>query len=416
MSYIFVFLRLTHTFYTRVFNMNNRFTILRFAFLILFFSCSGSLEEETAKANNSLREFRFEVVDSVMVDALEVLVALDYDQESDRYLLKKQREGKVYVVNSKGEILQTAELGGEGPNQAGTFMEGQFIGEEGYVIKELSPTMDFHQYNRDFQKVKVHTGAAMGINALVINYYRQTFDAFTLNGKSYLLGEEINGYDAGEINGSKIGADFYERATTGFLLNLNQDSIQRINLFAKDWNPKLEKTWVGNSFPSIAFDPNSQTAFVLPSKGEQLSFFKVSSNGLEFQKSIQLIHPDREEADAKPDQDLLTYPGFDDIKNLGEFQLISFNTVIPEEVLNGIKAKAGEQYYIDPEFSQALKLYRKSRYIIIKNGEQVGIINGDPEEGKVYLGLPDGTVFVKAADGEEERDYNLFYKMKLVEK
>lgn len=416
MSYIFIFLRLTGRRYITVFNMKNRFAILHFVFLFLLFSCSGSSEEETITEENYLREFRFEVVDSVMVDALEVLVALDYDQESDRFLLKKQREGKVYVVDSKGEILQTADLGGEGPNQVGAFTDGQFLGSNGYVFKEFSPTMDFHQYDFDFQKVKVHTGAAVGINALVINFYRQTFDALTINGEPYLLGEEVNAYDAGEINGNKIGSAFYERATTGFLINLNQDSIQRINLFTEDWKPRQEKIWVGNSLPSIASDPKSHSAFVVPTKGNQLSFFKVNTSGLEFQNSIELIHPAREDAEIHADQDDLTYPGFDNVRNLGEYQLVSFNTAIPEDVLNGIKARAGENYYSDTEFKEAMDLFRNPKYILIKNGKQVGVINEEPQEGTINLGLPDGTVLVKAADGEIERDYNLFYKMKVVEK
>jgi len=396
--------------------MRFRSTTILGVLALLIFSCSSSSENESGSEGNLLQEFHFEVLDSIKVDALEVLVALDYNPESDTYLLKQQREGIVYLVDSKGNILDQRDLGGEGPNQAGTFMEGQFAGSEGYVFKELSPTMDFHEYDSDFQKVKVHPGAAVGLNALVINYYRQTFDFLTLNGSPYLIGEEINGYEAGEIDGSKIGAEFYNRATSGFLLELNQDSLLRLNLFAEDWKARKDKNWIGSSLPSIAFDPKSQTAFTLPSKGNQLSIFNISPKGLELQESIVLVHPDREGAVVNPDQDMLTYPGFDDVRNLGEYQLVSFNTAMPEDVLSGIKAKAGEEYYRDPEFTQALETYRKERFILIKDGKQIGIINEGPEEGRINLGLPDGTVLVKAADGELERDYNLFYKMRLVVK
>ncbi|SHO64061.1 hypothetical protein [Algoriphagus zhangzhouensis] len=395
--------------------MRFRSTTLLGFLTLLIFSCSNSSKNESGIEGNLLQEFHFEVLDSIKVDALEVLVALDYNPENDTYLLKQQREGVIYLVDSKGNILEQRDLGGEGPNQAGTFMEGQFAGS-GYVFKELSPTMDFHEYDSDFQKIKVHPGAAVGLNALVINYYRQTFDFLTLNGSPYLIGEEINGYEAGVIDGSKIGAEFYDKATSGFLLNLKDDSLQRINLFAEDWKPRLEKNWIGNSLPSITYDSKSHTAFVLPSKGNQLSVFNVNSGGLELKESIELVHPDREGAIANADQDGLTYPGFDDVRNLGEYQLVSFNTAMPEDVLTGIKAKAGEEYYRDPEFTQAIKTYRKERYILIKEGKQVGVVNGGPEEGRINLGLPDGTVLVKAADGEVERDYNLFYRMRMVEK
>ncbi|WP_026956508.1 hypothetical protein [Algoriphagus vanfongensis] len=394
--------------------MKNSLTLFLPAFALTFFACSTSSESETGTEGNLYQEFHFEVVDSLVVDALEVLVALDYNPENDTYLLKEQREGNVYVVNSKGEILESRDLGGEGPNQAGTFMEGTFTGMDGFVFKELSPTMDFHQYDSDFQKVKVHQGAALGLNALVIDYYRQTFEYLTMEGKPYLFGEEINGYEGGEIKGDKIGAEFYERATTGFLIDLSQDSLQRFTLFADDWKAKKEGAWIGNSLPSISFDHSSQTAFVLPSKGNQLSFYKLGKKGLVFEKSIELLHPDRDDAIPNPDQDGLTYPSLDNVRNLGEYQLVSFNTAVPEDILNGIKAKAGEEYYRDPEFSQAVKTYRKERFILIKEGKQVGVINGTPEEGRINLGLPDGKVLVKAGEGEEERDYNLFYVMKLV--
>lgn len=394
--------------------MKNSFTFLSPVLALIFFTCSTSSENATGTEESLYQEFHFEVVDSLVVDALEVLVALDYNPANKTYLLKEQRKGNVYVVNSKGEILESRDLGGEGPNQAGTFMEGQFVGEKGYLFKELSPTMDFHEYDSDFRKIKVHRGAAVGLNALVINYYRQTFDFLFINETPYLLGEEINGYEAGEIDGKKIGAAFYDRATTGFLMNLNQDSILRINLFAEDWKPRFEKKWIGNSLPSITYDSKTKTAFVLPSKGNQLSIYSVSPTGMELQKTINLVHPDREGAVANQDQDGLTYPGFVDIKNLGEFQLVFFETAMPEDVLNGIKAKSGEEYYRDSEFAQALKTYRKERFILVKNGKQAGVINEGPKEGRVNLGLPDGTVLVKAEEGEEERDYNLFYVMKLV--
>jgi hypothetical protein len=41
------------------------------------------------------------------------------------------------------------------------------------------------------------------------------------------------------------------------------------------------------------------------------------------------------------------------------------------------------------------------------------ILNELPVEGVVNIGLPDGTLIIKAAEGELERDYNLFYKLRL---
>jgi hypothetical protein len=61
-----------------------------------------------------------------------------------------------------------------------------------------------------------------------------------------------------------------------------------------------------------------------------------------------------------------------------------------------------------------LVAYKKPRFMIVKGDQQVGILNEFPVAGSVNLGLSDGTLIIKAADGEVERDYNLFYKIRLV--
>ena len=87
---------------------------------------------------------------------------------------------------------------------------------------------------------------------------------------------------------------------------------------------------------------------------------------------------------------------------------------MPEDIFNGFRAKS-EEYFRDPEFNEAVAKYVQRRYIIVKGDQQIGILNELPVAGVVNLGLPDGTLLIKAADGEVERDYNLFYKVRLVE-
>jgi hypothetical protein len=50
---------------------------------------------------------------------------------------------------------------------------------------------------------------------------------------------------------------------------------------------------------------------------------------------------------------------------------------------------------------------------VIKDGKQIGILNELPVAGNVNLGLADGTLLIKAAAGEVERDDNLFYRLRL---
>lgn len=200
----------------------------------------------------------------------------------------------------------------------------------------------------------------------------------------------------------------------GFIYDLGRDSIRFVNTYPNDWAPKKNQTWVGVSYPYLAFDPVSKTVASLPTSGDQLGLYKLQGNQLVYEKSVELMHPDRDGFEAKEGTNPIVYPGFNDVKIFGEYQLIQFHTAMPEDILNGFMAK-GENYWQDPAYREALKTYRKLKYILVKNGVQIGIVNELPEIGDMYFGLPDGTLIVKAADGEVERDYNLFYKIRLVE-
>ncbi|MEP4377223.1 MAG: hypothetical protein ABJ333_19385, partial [Algoriphagus sp.] len=158
----------------------------------------------------------------------------------------------------------------------------------------------------------------------------------------------------------------------------------------------------------------TKTLASLPQMGNQLGIYKLEGNTAVYQSAVELNHPDRDEYEVALDLNGLVYPGFNDIKAFGPYQILTFFTPMPEDIFNGFRAKS-EEYFRDPEFREALSKYRKPRYIIVKGDQQIGILNELPVAGVVNFGLPDGTLLIKAADGEVERDYNLFYKVRLVE-
>ncbi|REG94428.1 hypothetical protein [Algoriphagus antarcticus] len=390
------------------------FVILTTLFAITLFSCSQSENEATSSAIDPFQELQFEVVDSIMVDVLENLAVLDYLPSKDQYLMKKLRKGEVFVVNGKGEILLKKDIAGEGPNQIQMVGEGRFYGEEGYIFKEFSATMDFNLFDLNFQKTKKFQGTMQEMMAIFISNNRQTFSVYENGGDHFLFGEEFNSFSKATIDYDEIGAEFYNKANMGFIYDLGKDSIQFVNTYPNDWAPKKNQTWVGTSYPFLAFDPTSKTVASLPTSGNQLGIYELKGNQLVYEKSVELTHPDRDGFEAKEGTNPIVYPGFNDIKIFGEYQLVQFYTAMPEDIFNGFRAK-GENYWQDPAYGEASKTYRKRKYIVVKNGVQIGIVNELPIIGDIYFGLPDGTLIVKAADGEVERDYNLFYKIRLVE-
>lgn len=377
-----------------------------------FFSCSQ--KEAGSVGIDPIRELKFEVYDSIKVDALEILTITDYQKELDQYLMKELRGNKVMLVSGKGELIKEIDLMGEGPNQIPIALEGRFMGKDRFIFKEISASMDYHIFDRDFKKVKKIKGAAVGLNAIFISFYRQTFSAWTEEGKDFLLGEEVNSYIPAEVDPDKIGGDFYNQVKTGFFYDLNQDSITYLSLYPEAWVPRKTSRWIGQSFPYLAFDPKRKKAAVLPPIGDQLFMYDFENGSLMNETAIILTHPDRQQDIPDPSRENLLYPSFSDVKMFGEYQLALFHTAVPEDVLSEFKAK-GENYHQDPAWREAVEKYRQARYIVAHGNQQVGIINELPVEGSVNFGASDGTLIVKAAEGEVERDYNLFYKIRLVE-
>lgn len=388
------------------------FLILTALFASILFSCSE--KEATTTPASPIQELQFEVVDSILVDLLEPVTILDYHPSKDLYLMKNTREGKVFLVNGKGEILEKHELGGEGPNQIQMISEGRFYGDSGYVFKELSMEMPYHIYDVDFNKIKKTKGTVKEMMSLSINSNKQSFAVYKENGKYKIVGEEPNSFSIADIDLETIGADFYTKVNTAFVLDVEQDSVHYVNVYPEDWTYKKEQKWIGATYPSLSFNSTTKTLASLPQMGNQLGIYKLEGNEAIYQTVVELSHPDRDGYEASLGLEGLVYPGFNDIKAFGPYQLLTFFTPMPEDILMGFRAKS-EEYFRDPEFREALIKYRKPRYIIVKGDQQIGILNELPVAGVVNIGFPDGTLLIKAADGEVERDYNLFYKVRLVE-
>lgn len=387
-----------------------------FLILTLFastiFSCSE--KEATVTPASPTQELQFEVYDSIMVDVLEPVYMLDYNSSKDQYLINNSKKGEVFLTDGNGKILEMHELGGEGPNQIMGFMEGRFYGDSGYVFKEISMEMPYHIYDADFKKIKKTKGTVKDMMSLNITYNKQSFAVYEDNGEYKLVGEEPNSFSAADINFETIGADYYNRVNTGFILDVEQDSVYYLNVFPDDWSFKKEQKWVGSSDATLSFDPATNTLTSLPKMGSQFGIYKLEGNQAVYQKTVKVSHPERDNYEATLGMNGLVYPGFSDIKVFGPYKLLTFFTPMPEDVFSGFRAKS-EEYFRDPEFNEAMAKYVQRRYIVVKGDKQIGILNELPVAGAVNFGLPDGTLIIKAADGEVERDYNLFYKIRLVE-
>jgi hypothetical protein len=389
--------------------MKNSFYL--FSVLIaLFFACSE--KNPNSETIDPIQELEFEVVDSLIVDVLSELIVLDYHSRKDQYLMKERRGNGIYLIDGAGVILSQPELVGEGPNQVSMIWEGRFFGAEHYIFKEMSATMDFHVFDSGFQKVEKIPGAAIGLNAIFLSFYRQTFTVWEENGAPFIIGEEVNSYNPGDVDPDKIGGDFYNQVKSGFFYDLNADSISYLNLYPNAWEPKESKRWIGQSFPYLAFDAQLQRAAVLPPLGDQLFLYDLQDGQLINEQVVELSHPDRNQSIPDPSREHYLYPYFSDLKIFGDLQIATFYTSVPEEVYSEFRSK-NENFTQDPDWIKVAESYIRPRYIVIKEGKQIGILNELPIAGNVNFGLADGSLLIKADAGEIELDYNLFYHLRL---
>ncbi|GGF23662.1 hypothetical protein [Echinicola rosea] len=156
---------------------------------------------------------------------------------------------------------------------------------------------------------------------------------------------------------------------------------------------------------------------LLPTVGNQLFIFDFSGERPVLEDTVQLTHRYRPEVAPEVNLDaqrwLEDYPLFTDLRVCGEGFLVGFYTRIPSDVLKELRAKS-EEYYKLPEFKEASAQYAKPHYMLVQGGEQVGVIDELPVHGGINFADEDGIIYVNDnQDPKEERNYNVFYKLKV---
>src|SRR5690606_39002550 len=122
----------------------------------------------------------------------------------------------------------------------------------------------------DFKKIKKFDGTLVELNSLSIYNYKQSFSVFEEEGKPFIVGEEPNSYSKAAIDPEKIGADFYNQANTGFIYDLDEDSVTYVNNYTEGWEPKKTQKWVGDSYTFLSYSPKPKKVASLPVKGNQM--------------------------------------------------------------------------------------------------------------------------------------------------
>lgn len=375
-------------------------------------SCSSDKQEDHG--------LHFELVDSLMVDMLEPLYMDDYSADQRMFLLKGNKSRQPILVDIDGRVIRELDIVNDGPDGVGASgaFGYKFLGTEKIVAQGFYN--NYHIYNMKGEKVNTVPFNAEGLFRMMLYKTRTTFHPFMKDGQAMMVGEEPNSYNPAEISYRKSGAEFYNQARILYAYNLETEKNQLLETYPEDWEPRANNRFVGESSPLMDFNKNKKEMAVLPRVGNQLFLYDYTGDVPVYKGVVDLSHRHRpsELPTVSPEEEgrVSDYPNFSDIRYAGDYILIQFFTQIPADINREIQAQAGDQYYSSPEFKEAQKRYNKPYYLVVKDGKQIGTIDQVPVNGTLNFADADGNIYFNDnISPEVERDYNLFYKLRIRE-
>ncbi|KEO73119.1 hypothetical protein [Anditalea andensis] len=377
---------------------------------IIWASCSDDKQEDHG--------LHFELVDSLMVDMLEPLYLDDYSSEQRMFLLKGNKSRQPLLVDIEGRVIREFDVVNEGPDGVGSngAFGYKFLGKDRFVAQGFYTS--YFIYDLKGKQIKAVPFNSEGLYRMMLYKTRTTFHPFIKEGQAMMVGEEPNSYNPAEISFKKSGADFYNHARVIYGYNLDTEENRLLESFPPEWEPRANNRFVGESFPLMDFNKQKMEMAVLPRVGTQLFLYDYAGSDPVYKGMVELTHRHRpNEAPAvSPEEEgrISDYPNFSDIRYAGDYILIQFFTQIPADINREIQAQAGDQYYSSPEFKEAQKRYIKPYYIVVKEGKQIGTIDQVPVHGTLNFVDDEGNIYFNDNISPEiERDYNLFYKLRI---
>ncbi|WP_200975694.1 hypothetical protein [Echinicola sp. 20G] len=383
------------------------------------FACNTS---EKKKEQGPTSPLELEVVDSLVVDELEPLVMDDHMASLGYYLLRNTKSRQPLLVDEKGTVIKEFDILHDGPDGIGSFGTGyRLLDDSRWVAQNLMT--GYHIFDYQGKKIKELPAERAGLFSISIYSNRTTFTPYVKKfggqTENYIIGEEPNAFDHKEISAEELGPKFYSLAETIFNYDIEKEKQEMITTFPEVWEPRANERFVGQAFPLVAINRKTMEMALLPTVGNQLFIYDYMGEAPILIDTVRLTHrhrPDEaREVDLNAERWSDDYPLFTDLRVFGDGYLVGFYTRIPSDVIKELRAKS-EEYYKLPEFQEANDQYAKPYYIYVKDGEQIGVIDKLPVHGVVDFADEDGVLFVNDnGDPEIERDYNVFYKIRIKE-
>ncbi len=386
-----------------------------YSFLLLcisIFSCQSNQKEKGPQVKLEL-----EMLDSLVVEVEEPLVIDDFSPENACFLMRGVESRKPYLVDEKGTVLREYDILHERPNGIGTngALGYRFLDKDHWVAQGYYN--GYHLLELEGNKKSEFPPAYEERHSMRVYTYRTTFYPYVKEGVPQMVGEEPNAFDPHQFNPKEIGPAFYDSVKTIFNYNLQNGQIEWLETFPAAWEPKKAGDFVGESLPLIAYKESQEELALLPTIGDQLFVYDFSGQTPILKDTVQLTHRFRPDnmGQSQKSAVMKDYPSFTDLRMSQAFMLVGFRTKIPQEIIDQLKSK-DERYYQLPEYEEAKKQYSKAYYLLVKDGEQVGVIEETAGFGVLdHLGPKGMLYFNNNLSGGQRRKANVFYQIKVKE-
>jgi hypothetical protein len=392
---------------------NKIFTM--FKNLLLFFSIFTLGSCGTGQKSNELTSYggkvEFEFLDSLVVESLFELFLADKNENTEQLIFNEKQMKELILTDLEGNIISHFEPTGEDPDQIISPLEVAFW-KEGIVIKETSAGHKFNFFNQNFKKIAQSPALTKGLSFLTIYNSHRSFSIFENDGKTLILGQDLNLIDEQLLTENSENWRFYEKANIGYIYDVDSEEFIRINLYPKIWKPRLERKWVGIKNSYVQVSKTNKKVAVLPCVGNELFFYEINSTGISPVSQILLFHPERNENlpfDAK--NNYVLYPFFTQLFSGGNYFIVEFHTELPKEIYDSFRAK-GEDFHMNPEYWDTLEKHRKVKYILTDANGNQGAISELPVPGVVHFIDSNDILYIKPTS-KTELDYNVFYRFQV---
>lgn len=353
----------------------------------------------------------FEFLDSLVVESLFELYLADKNQNTGQLLFNEKQMKELIITDLEGKIISRFEPTGEGSDQVMSPLEVAFW-QEGIVIKEMSSEHKFNFFNWSFEKIAQSPALTKGLNFLAIYNSHRSFSIFEKDGKTLILGQDLNLIDEKLLTENSENPLTYEKAEIGYIYDVDSEDLTRINLYPKTWKPRLEQNWVGLKSSYIQVSKTDKKVAVLPSVGNELFYYELNGNSLSPIAQISLSHPERNENLLFDVQnEYFLYPVFTQLFSGGNYFLVEFHTEVPQDIYDSFRAK-GEDFQSDPEYWEALQKHWKVKYILTETNGNQGAISELPVPGVVHFMDANDILYIKPTS-KTELDYNVFYRFQV---